>query len=354
MKNAVVIGLMSGTSLDGLDIAAVRFDLENLADFELIASECINYSSLWKEKLEKAMSLSALEITQLDHELGTYFGHCVQEFIRKNKLQPDLISSHGHTVFHQPDKNFTLQIGNTATIAAITNNLVAGDFRSLDMQLGGQGAPLVPVGDELLFGQYDMCLNLGGIANISLKRLQKRIAFDICPANMALNPLAKQLGAEYDKGGEWAKAGKINEELLAILNELEFYQQPVPRSLGKEWYNAKFAPVVNRFSLSTKDLLRTVTEHIAMQTAETIQLYESTQVLATGGGAYNHFLIERIGKLSGADIIIPGQETIEFKEAIIFALLGFLRINNQVNTLSSVTGAIRDSIGGCVYDGRKA
>lgn len=345
-----IIGLMSGTSLDGLDVALVDIaEINKNIQYQLIVAETIPYSKEWKERLSTLDTASAYEYALANVQLGHYFGKCVNSFISKHNFKADIIASHGHTVFHQPDLLLTTQIADGDAIAAETHLPVVSNFRTLDVALGGQGAPLVPIGDRLLFGQYDACLNLGGIANISFEENRKRIAYDICPCNMALNLLAQKINLEYDKDGMIAKKGSINDSLFKQLNSLDYYKQNGPKSLGKEWFLEYFRPLIDG-SLSTEDYLRTSIEHIATQIANVITKNNIKSILITGGGALNKFLIERLEQMvqSKCKIVIPDSQIISYKEAIVFALLGYLRVTSQINTLASVTGARVDSIGGSI------
>lgn len=345
-----IIGLMSGTSLDGLDVALVDITGNNKnIQYQLIVAETIPYSKEWKERLSTLDKASAYEYALANVQLGHYFGKCVNSFISKHNFKADIIASHGHTVFHQPDLLLTTQIADGEAIAAETHLPVVSNFRTLDVALGGQGAPLVPIGDRLLFGQYDACLNLGGIANISFEENGKRIAYDICPCNMALNLLAQKINLEYDKDGMNAKKGSINDDLFNQLTSLDYYKQNGPKSLGKEWFLEYFQPLIDG-SLSTEDYLRTSVEHIATQIAIVIKENNIKSILITGGGALNKFLIGRLEQMvqSYCKIVIPDSQLISYKEAIVFALLGYLRLTKQTNTLASVTGAKVDSIGGTI------
>lgn len=352
VKEYKVIGLMSGTSLDGVDIAFCKFVLKNKRwTYTIVEAETIPYTSAWKKALLNLERTDALTFQQLHIDYGFYLGKLVSEFIKKHHLKADLVSSHGHTIFHQPQKKLTVQIGSGSAIAAACGLPVVCDFRSLDVALGGQGAPLVPIGDKLLFAEYDLCLNLGGFANISYQYKKERIAFDICPVNIVMNAICVTLGKEYDNKGELAKKGKINEALLNKLNQLAFYQLPAnsPKSLGKEWVIKNIDPLIKKFNLSPSDVLRTFCEHIAIQIAKAINDKKSGKMIVTGGGTFNTFLMERIKKHSVHQIIVPAKKTIEFKEALIFAFLGVLRMRNEVNCLKSVTGAKHDNVGGSVY-----
>jgi len=356
MKNNFwyVIGLMSGTSLDGVDLVYVKFSTDNNYSFEILKKKSINYSEKWKNKLQDAFSYSGEKLTKLDVDYGELLGKWIRDFILKNKIEKvDFIASHGHTIFHQPDKNYTLQIGNGAVINAITNMKVVCDFRVQDLALGGQGAPLVPIGDQLLFGDYNFCLNLGGFANISYRSDNKRIAFDVCPINIVLNNYTRKQGFEYDEGGKQARQGTIHKKLLNELNDLPFYSDNKPKSLGYEFVVETILPIIDKFELSLSDILKTFIEHSAIQIAEVINKNSknaSQTVLATGGGAFNDYLIERIRSFSNVEIVVPKKEIIDFKEAIIFALLGVLKLENKVNCLKSVTGAIKDHSSGIIFN----
>lgn len=348
--NYRVIGLMSGTSLDGLDIAFCEFSkTNNLWNYTIKLAETIPYTDQWKELLSRLESASALEFVTADIEYGHLLGRLTKDFMDRTKLVPDFISSHGHTIFHQPSKRITSQIGRGSAIAAETGLRVICDFRSLDVALSGQGAPLVPIGDALLFNTFDFCLNIGGFANISYQKNNLRVAYDICPANIVMNQLALTEGREYDRDGGMAERGIVSQPLLKQLNSLAFYQEESPKSLGKEWVVEHILPLLKSSGLSACDLLATFCEHIAMQVAAATGLSGGKKVLVTGGGAFNTFLIGRIRHYTVPELIIPDNHTINFKEALIFAFLGVLRRRNEINSLSSVTGAIRNSSGGAIY-----
>ncbi len=290
-----VTGLMSGTSLDGVDIAFCTFNLmKGKWNYNLEKAETIVYSNEWKARLSSLENEPAFEFVKTDAEYGHFLGKITKEFLVKYNLKPDFIASHGHTIFHQPEKNFTSQIGNGSAIAAETGFPVVCDFRSVDVALGGQGAPLVPIGDQLLFGNYDYCLNLGGFANISFKQSGNRTAFDICPVNIVLNHLASFLHKEYDENGMLARNGSFCKPLLEELNNLKFYRKPPPKSLAKEWVLLEVNPLMDRFEIPIEDKLRTFTEHIAGQIANVVNATNQSAILITGGGAFNSFLIERI------------------------------------------------------------
>ena len=350
-KPIQVIGLMSGTSLDGVDLAACTFSLKDECwQFSIDAAETIPYSSDWSNKLQTLHLASAEELAETHSALGRYFGALIADFCQTYTLNPALVGSHGHTIFHQPQRKFTLQIGDGAAIAAISGIDTVCDFRTKDIALGGQGAPLVPVGDAMLFSEYAGCLNLGGISNISFGKGNIRNAWDICPVNMILNHLALYEGKAFDDGGQLAASGKILPTLLEELNSLPFYHQAGPRSLGREWFEKIFLPLIKNSEGATLDKMRTAVEHIAIKIGEAINgINEKGPVLVTGGGAFNRFLIERMRFYSSHPVTIPSTELINFKEAIVFALLAALNINGKENVFSSATGASRNSIGGALY-----
>lgn len=350
METITALGMMSGTSLDGLDIACCRFDVhDGRWSYEILSAETINYSDEWRQRLVQAPLLSGLELAHLDADFGRYAGQQASEFIVRNRCKPLLVASHGHTVFHQPEQQLTLQIGHGAHLAAASGLKVVNDFRSLDVALGGQGAPLVPIGDALLFGQYGVCLNLGGFANISYQSGHQRLASDISPANMALNFLARRAGKPYDKDGAMAAGGAIVHPLLEQLDALPFYQQPAPKSLGREWFEAQMLPLIEAYDATPADLLCTLTEHIARQVAAAASVVPFSTLLATGGGARNHFLMQRIGHHCQHNINIPEPLLIDYKEALVFAFLGVLRLHGSNNCLASVTGAHADNRGGSIW-----
>lgn len=341
---------MSGTSLDGLDLAAVEFYYDRGKwDFQITAAETVAYSPDWETRLLGSTELSGEKLMQLHTDYGRFLGKGIKQFMNATGFKPEIIASHGHTVFHQPEKHFTFQVGNGADIAAETGITTVADFRTGDVALGGQGAPLVPVGDRLLFSEYDSCLNLGGFANISFEKNNTRLAFDICPVNFVLNFLAQKEGLPFDKNGNLGKKGSVDEKLLEQLNNISFYKQAPPKSLGKEWMDHNFFPLIENLPVSIPDKLRTVYQHIAVQIGKTIP--KNGKVLVTGGGAFNTFLIEQIKMHSSAEIIIPEKQIIDYKEALVFAFLGLLRYLGEVNCYASVTGAKKDSSLGVVFPG---
>lgn len=340
-ENYNVIGVMSGTSLDGVDLAHIQFSFNNPKwTFEIIESETVCYNQNWINKLKLAVDYSESELEKLNNEYTKLLAKIISNFIEKHKIKDlDAVCSHGHTILHQPEKGLTLQIGNLPKISSLIHQTVVCDFRVQDVVLGGQGAPLVPIGDQLLFLEYNYCMNLGGFSNVSFEENGKRIAFDISPLNTVLNYYANQLGLDYDDKGNISKTGKINENLLKKLNLLGYYQQKHPKSLGFEFVKEIILPLIESLEIPVEDKLRTFTEHIAIQTALALP-NKKGQMLVSGGGAYNDFLIAQIQThLPEMKIIIPSSKILEFKEALIFALLGVLKLRGEINVLSSVTGA---------------
>lgn len=346
-----VVGVMSGTSLDGIDLAHLYFSVENgLWNYQIGNCQTVSYPSVWLNKLKHALHCSNEELQNLNNNYTQYLGKIISHFIEENKIKNlDAVCSHGHTILHQPQNGLTLQIGNLPEIAPITNQTVVCDFRVQDVELGGQGAPLVPIGDRMLFSEYYYCLNLGGFSNVSFEEKGKRIAFDISPVNTVLNFYANQLGLDYDNKGEKARSGKTNQILFEKLNLIDFYHAKYPKSLGMEFVNSVIIPLMNSFHISIEDKLATFIEHIALQIGLALPK-KSGKMLVTGGGAYHLFLLERMKYyLPEVEIVVPDLKTLEFKEALIFGLLGVLRLRNEVNVLSSVTGAKNDHCSGFVY-----
>lgn len=346
-----VIGVMSGTSLDGVDIIYAHFKYSTVWSFSIIKAETIPYTPKWLACLKQLVTYSKKELQDIDEDYTVYLANLIQEFIKKYNVRDlDAVCSHGHTALHDPEHGYTYQIGNLPKLAKILKKDVVCDFRIQDVELGGQGAPLVPIGDALLFSNYDFCLNLGGFANVSTEVEDNRIAYDICPVNIVLNHYVQPLGFNYDDGGNIARTGLVNPELLHQLNALPFYNADYPKSLGLEWVVQYVFPLIDAQKLEVNDILRTFVEHVAIQISKILPM--STIVatlLITGGGAYNSFLIERLQVLSTCKIIIPNDSVVEYKEALIFGLLGILRLRNEVNCLQNVTGANKDHSTGVIY-----
>ncbi|WP_339893855.1 anhydro-N-acetylmuramic acid kinase [uncultured Algibacter sp.] len=345
-----VIGVMSGTSLDGIDLVYAKFCLNETWSFEIVHAETVEYPSNWYEALKELVNTPIEELKAIDTNYTEYIAKVIKNFIIKYQIKNiDAICSHGHTALHQPENKLTFQIGNRPFLAELLKETVVCDFRVQDVELGGQGAPLVPIGDELLFSEFDFCLNLGGFANVSTNFNRNRIAYDICPVNIVLNHYIRKLGLNYDDEGKIASEGMISVKLLNQLNALEFYKETYPKSLGLEWVNNTVFPLIDTFKLEIQDVLKTFVEHIAIQIASEINKKHTGSVLITGGGVYNIYLMDRIEAHSIQKIIVPKNEVVEFKEAVIFGFLGVQKLRNEVNCLSSVTGAIKDHSSGKIF-----
>ncbi len=346
-----VIGVMSGTSLDGIDLAHIHFSIVGSKwRYEILEAETVSYDLIWLNKLKTAVVFSETELKQLNESYTVLLANCIKTFIAKNNLHNlDAVCSHGHTILHQPQNGFTLQIGNLPEIAKLTNQTVVCDFRVQDVRLGGQGAPLVPIGDRILFADYDYCLNLGGFSNVSFEQKGNRIAFDISAVNTVLNFYANKLGFDFDDKGLISKSGKLNRDLLDALNSVDYYKKPFPKSLGFEFVKTIILPLIEKYNIPIEDKMHTFIEHAAIQSSLALP-NKNGKLLITGGGAYNDFLVKRMQyHLSKIEIIIPDTKILEYKEALIFGLLGVLKLRNEINVLSSVTGAKHDHSSGVVF-----
>jgi anhydro-N-acetylmuramic acid kinase len=356
-----VIGLMSGSSLDGLDIAFVHFEeTAGKWAFEIQESACIVYPVEWKNKLSGITGLSARDYLLLHTAYGHWLGKTVNDFLEERNLayRVQLIASHGHTAFHFPAQQMTAQLGDGAAIAAVTGIRTITDFRSVDTALGGQGAPIVPIGEKLLFTEYDLFLNIGGIANLSMNG-ETFTGFDVCPANRILNLLAADTEKGFDENGTMASAGQVDEKLLARLNAFDYYQKPSPKSLSNEFGLKEIYPVIEKAGLSIPVALRTYVQHMVVQISKSLigirkglESSKKLRLFITGGGAHNLFLIKTLKEeisSHGIESIIPARELVDYKEALVIALMGALRWREDINVMQSVTGASKDSINGAVW-----
>ncbi|TDQ29350.1 anhydro-N-acetylmuramic acid kinase [Zeaxanthinibacter enoshimensis] len=356
MTQYKVLGMMSGTSLDGLDLAYCHISREeNGWQHQIKAHKSIPYTAEWRQRLKDSIQLPATELLRLHHEYGSWLGKRAREFASENGLEIDLIASHGHTSHHQPQAGYTFQLGYGQNVAHASGLRTVADFRSQDVVLGGQGAPLVPIGDRVFFGDYEFCLNLGGISNISFEKNGKRVAYDIGLANMVLNHIVGKIGMDYDKDGALARKGVLQKDLLTALNNLPYYSQPMPKSTGYEWFLEEVVPLIENNDYPVEDLLHTSVHHICQQVAIAIQQHAektSSRVLVTGGGAFNPFLTETLKEMLAdlAEVVIPDRTLVEFKEALVFALMGAMRCEGEKNVLCSVTGAQKDSSSGVIYE----
>lgn len=356
MRTYNIIGVMSGTSMDGLDLAHVSLTevSEGKWDYKINAATTIPYGERWRLRLSKLRHQNSMVFYKTDRFFGQFIGEHILDFMEENGLKADLIASHGHTVFHQPEHNLSVQVGNGNAIYGVTNIPTVTDFRYLDVVLGGEGAPLVGIADHYLFGEFDMCLNLGGFANISANISGVRIAYDICPSNIVLNRIAREFDKEFDENGEIAATGQIDYDLLAELNEIPYYDQEPPKSLGREWISHNFWHIVRNSVAKKEDKMKTLCDHIAQQIGNNIYDLSSgdastKRVFVTGGGAFNKTLIEHLKSHTDAEVIIPDEQMINYKEALAFALLGVLRVKNKINVLANATGAKHNSVSGALY-----
>ncbi|WP_420319812.1 anhydro-N-acetylmuramic acid kinase [Flagellimonas sp.] len=355
MKKYKVLGLMSGTSLDGLDLAYCHLWQSNDHwEFSIEKTKEVPYENKLRDTLKNAIYLSEKEHDQLHKDYGVWLGKQAKTFIETHHLEVDFIASHGHTSHHRPEDGITFQLGDGQMLANTSGKQVVCDFRTKDVSLSGQGAPLVPIGDQLLFSDYDFCLNLGGISNISFEKNGERIAYDIGLANMPLNSITRKMGLDYDENGKLAGSGKLDEELLQKLNQLEYYKLPYPKSTGYEWFTKKIVPLIETSKVSESDLLHTLIQHNCEQIAIQVHKHISkpqNKLFVTGGGALNQFFLDTLrAKLGTAvDVVVPNKTLIAYKEALVFALMGVLRVENEINVLSSVTGATQDSCSGEIF-----
>jgi len=350
MKKFNAIGLMSGSSLDGVDLAFCEFYYDTKWHYKIVVAETISYSEQWLILLSEMPDMAGSKLIEYDIKYGKYLGELVNVFVKKHKLNPDIISSHGHTIFHNPKLGYTFQLGNGQAIATTAEIKTVCDFRIGDIQLGGQGAPLVPIGDSLLFSNYDFCINIGGIANVSFNADNKRVAFDICPANQLLNYLSRQVGKPFDDNGTLAQLGKMNTSLFVKLNNNPYYLQSYPKSMSNQLVTNSFINLLDESDANVEDKLYTVCKHIAFQINEITKKYKGSTVLVTGGGAHNNFLMAAISQELSQEIVIPNSTIIDFKEALIFAFMGILRTEEKDNCIASATGANRDSSTGVIYN----
>ncbi len=348
---------MSGSSLDGLDVAYCHFwKNDGQWKFEIKETHCYPLGADWEKRLQELPTCSAKTYLQAHADFGRLTGELIKDFVQANRIEPDLLVSHGHTIFHEPNLGYTGQIGDGATIAATTNIDTLSDLRMLDIARGGQGAPIVPVGDTHLFADYKYCLNLGGIANISIKSKNGILASDLSGCNQLLNFIAQKLGKPYDDEGLFARSGKVNEYLLAKINDADFYRQAFPKSLSNDWVRNNPMRILSASSLKPKDVLATACEHIAIQIAAAIDKENvgNAKILATGGGAFNKYLLERIQAVSNVEVITPSADLIAYKEALVMAFIGALYLNNEMTAFASVTGAKSNSILGALHKSKSA
>lgn len=350
-KKYHVLGLMSGTSLDGLDLLEAIFWQDNHSKrwhYKIQSSATYAYQNKIVDRLAEAHLYDDSKIKKLNADYTQVLADMINRFLLENQVEKlDFVASHGHTIFHQPQKKYTLQIGNTPKLSQLIKQNLICNFRVQDVQLGGQGAPLVPIGDQMLFPEYDACLNIGGFANISYQKENRRVAYDICPANKVLNFYAHKLGYSFDEGGKLAESGEINQDLLSKLDSLAYYKKEAPKSLGIEWLEKEIYPLIDRSHINEINKIATFTQHLINQLSFSLKGFKN--VLLTGGGAHNNFLINKLNMKLDSKIVLPSRELIDYKEALIFAFLGVLRSRNENNILAEVTGASKDHSSGKIY-----
>ena len=349
MKDYYVIGLMSGTSIDGVDLVYVNFFFNKYWSFKILKFKTYDYDKDWQNILKNLIDKDQNSIKLIDKNYTKLLSKYILRFIEEFSIKKiDFVSSHGHTALHDPSNSITYQIGNLKELTNYTGLKVICDFRVEDIKLGGQGAPLVPVGEKYIFPEYDTLINIGGFANITIKSNNNLIAYDICPVNIVFNHLSNLINLKYDDKGKISSSGKINLELFNHLQSIDYYKQVSPKSLGVEWVKEVIIPIINNFiEIPVEDLLNTFSKHFAFQIANNIK--SSNKTLITGGGAYNDYLIQNIIDLTESEIIIPSSEIIEYKEALIFGFLGVLKDLNINNCYSSVTGAIKYHCSGNIF-----
>lgn len=371
-KSYKALGLMSGSSLDGLDIAYCHFEVEKenngqlyVHDWKILAAETIGFSEAWQARLGQLPTQTALSFAKTHTYLGHYFGDMVNDFMNRYQIEPDFIATHGHTIFHDPMGRMTIQIGDGSAMAAKTGFPVISNFRNQDIAIDGQGAPVAPIIDKYLLPGHDFYLNLGGIANITTVLPHKMVAFDICPANQLLNALANRLNLEYDEGGQIAAAGQVLDDLLKEMNRADFYKIAYPKSLDNAWSQTAILSKIADEPTAIPNQLSTFVEHIAYQIAFAIKQVirkekiekKQLSLLATGGGAFNAYLMERLqyhcNLVGNIEVVLPNSDIIQFKEAALMAWMGVMRVENVPNVLQTVTGAKRDTINGAIHQGWK-
>ena len=358
MKRWHGIGMMSGTSLDGVDLAYCEFSLDDGEwSYRLLRAETIPLSEKWKARLAHLDQVDARTYARTHVYWGRELGLMARFFISRYGLDPQFVACHGQTIFHEPDKNYTAQIGDGETMVAFLNCPLVTNLRNKDVALGGQGAPLVPFGERMLWPEAKWFLNLGGIANLSrISANGDSLAYDVTAANMALNWLARNLDPPryFDRDGEVAASGSLDPELLARLNGLPYFDAPPPKSLGTEWFEAAVLPLLRDDSIPVADRMHTYVHHLTGQVARDMERFgaQGGALLVTGGGAHNTFLMQELRTaLSPLGVEVPHleAEVIDQKEAIVFAFLGLQVLLGQTNTLAGVTGASQTVTGGSIH-----
>lgn len=351
---------MSGSSLDGLDIGIIDIIKKgNELSYEVIRCDTIEYSTEWKKSLTSLPNASAKELANNDMAYSRYMSELIRSFL-KEEDQIDYVSLHGHTLFHEPENGFTYQLGNGGVLSARLGLPVVCDFRSKDIGLGGKGTPLAPIVDSYFYNEYEVLINLGGICNLTFLSKKETIAWDVCPCNQLLNFLSEKMNLAYDKDGLIARNGKLNLDFLNILEKNPYYSEKYPKSLDNQYIKQNIIRELDSYTIPLEDQLHTTCIFVARQIKAAIQMAVKSlevawpeKILITGGSAHNAFLIQCIKEHCAPSVVsIPDETIINYKEIILMALCAYLRVNNQENTLSEVTGSSRNSIGGAIYESK--
>lgn len=361
-KTYRVLGLLSGSSLDGADLAVCSFSVDPLTPTKLLSwnihlARTIPYPQEWITRFKNLPGASARDLVLADTELGHYYGVLINQLLKEHSITVDLISSHGHTIFHFPELKTTTQIGDGAAIVSETGIDTVTQLRSVDVAFAGEGAPLAPLGDRYLYPGYTYYLNLGGIANVTAYQDEKIIAFDICPCNQIFNALAETIGQDFDRDGAIAASGNLNHPLLARLQDDDYLIKPYPKSLDNTWSQEHQVKQAIQWDARLEDKMNTAVEFVALEIAKACrqltQPESSTErptLFCTGGGALNAHLISRIAfHCPEIELVLPSRKIIEFKEVSFIALAGLFRCLRVPNLYASVTGAPSDTINGALY-----
>ena len=352
------IGVMSGTSLDGIDISLCEIDNNSIKE---IHSSAYPFPSELKEEILEAISgqITLEQLGTLDHKLGLLYAKTLTSFLQKYALRSESICAiglHGQTLWHAPESAnpFTMQLGDPNLVVAATNIKVVADFRRADMANGGQGAPFAPAFHRAIFGEKNCAvLNIGGMANITLLG-EEYLGFDSGCGNVLLDYWAMQsLGVPYDKEGAFATSGEVIEELLEAMLVDPYFAKKPPKSTGREYFNSTWlANTMPLFSsYKDADVQRTLLELTAKSIANDINRYSVDEIIAYGGGVHNSFLMQRLTQLCKAKIVLSNHYGInaEFMEAMVFAWFAHKRINNEAIDLRTITGARKNSLLGAIY-----
>jgi anhydro-N-acetylmuramic acid kinase len=349
-----ILGAMSGSSLDGLDLAICSFTDQSI--FTIHNSTTIELPLDLRTKLKNFSTLNAFQIADLDAYFALFSAHSIRDFTNNWIGGISLVVSHGHTLYHNPANAVSWQIGNGGIIAAVTGIDTLCDLRVQDVALGGQGAPLAALVDLNLFKDYTGLLNLGGIANITINQSNTVYSWDISPCNQVFNHLAQKEGKEFDKGGSIARSGKILMELIHKWQENTYFSQMPPKSMDNTWVKENYIKEIDKIDQPVKILMASFAEFVAIQLSKDLKSLDLNpgKILVTGGGAFNAHFISRLKvHLSPLNWVVEVAEEslINYKEAMLMAYMGHRYINKKTNTISTATGAEKDLISGALYLG---